>query len=397
MSTPLTHYAKRNSSSLKTIIYIFITFFIHSHLNALNHIETLISKGSGLNNFFLYEEALNYLNEAISLDPCSDEAYKERAFSYFELNRIDLALDDYYHVKKKKPSYKKHNTFSFSPILNYSLTSYSSNSKNATFRLDFAQGLLQGSLIGGREGTVEFISSVRGGLTFLWSLACSPVDVPVELIEALYQFGELIADGNISYLLEAVVPEIFECKRYWHSWSNYTKGQKLGFIVGKYSVLVFYEITSFKGGAVLYNRLKRANIMAILERYSVTRSARILEESAHHAHRSAATLRKVFAGSIIPHNPNVLPHIFTKKHRWDKFISITGDHRKDFEKLTEFLESHDILRCPRELSYDYGGILTYKYTKEIGGDKIVALFEVNKDKIPLLRNAWVEVGAPFAP
>jgi hypothetical protein len=99
----------------------------------------------------------------------------------------------------------------------------------------------------------------------------------------------------------------------------------------------------------------------------------------------------------VPHNPNVLPHIFTKKHRWDKFIKLTGNPEKDFEKLAMFLEDQKILQCPRRLDFERGSILTYKYTKEIGGDKIVALFEINKENISLLRNAWVEVGIPYAP
>lgn len=367
----------------KFIVFIFL---LSSNLYALNEVEQLISKGSGFNNFFLYEDALTFLNEAIRLDSCAEEAYKERALSYFELNRIELALEDYYKVSKNKPPYKKV-AYQFLSNSKCSTSVCSFLPKNASFSLDFAQGLLLGSSLGGKEGTVGFISSLRGGLTFLWAFACSPFDVSKELIEALYEIGELIADGRISYLLEAVVPEIIECKNYWHSWSDYTKGQKLGFLIGKYSILVFYEITSFKGGAYFYNKIKRANILAILERYSVTRSTCLLEKSAEHVKKSTVILNKVAAGSIIPHNPNVLPHIFTKKHLWDKFIQLTGNHQKDFENLVKFLENQNILRCYREISYDYGGIITYKYIKEMGGDRIVALFEINKRNIPLLRNA----------
>jgi len=135
--------------------------------------------------------------------------------------------------------------------------------------------------------------------------------------------------------------------------------------------------------------------MAILERYSITKSPRIIEESAKHAKKSGAILKKAASGSIIPHNPNVLPHIFTKKHRWDKFITLTGDHQKDFEKLATFLEKHRILQCTRRIDYSYKAVITYKYTKVIGSETIVALFEITKDGIPLLRNAWVEVKIPY--
>ena len=136
--------------------------------------------------------------------------------------------------------------------------------------------------------------------------------------------------------------------------------------------------------------------MAILGRYSVMRSAHILEASAKHAQKSTLILKKAAAGSIVPHNPNVLSHVFTKKHRWDKFIKLTGNHEKDFEKLALFLEEQGILHCEREIDWAYKGVTTYKYTKEIGKDKIVALFEINKENLPLLKNAWVDIGAPYA-
>ncbi|MCK5604979.1 hypothetical protein KAR91_24025 [Candidatus Pacearchaeota archaeon] len=78
-----------------------------------------------------------------------------------------------------------------------------------------------------------------------------------------------------------------------------------------------------------------------------------------------------------------------------KFIKLTGNHEKDFEKLALFLEEQKILHYPRKLNYERGGVITYKYTKDMGREKIVALFEINKEDLPLLRNAWVEVNPPY--
>ena len=356
----------------------------------MSDVEKLISEGSGHNNFFLYEDAIKILDEAIKQAPYEKEAYKERAFSHFELNRMDLALEDYRRAIEPKPPYRRRN-------LNCSLAIHPAILGNATSSLDFAKGLLYGTMLGGKEGTIEFVSSVRGGLTFLWSFACSPIDVSKELIEALYEIGEFLASGRVYVLLQEALPELFECGECWDTWSEYTKGQKLGYIIGKYSILAFYYVTIPKGGAYFYSKLKRANIMAILERYSVTKSAHILEESAKHAKKSTLVLKKAAAGSIVAHNPNVLPHVFTKKHCWDKFIKLTGDHQKDFEKLVVFLEDQKILQYPRKLDYARNSVITYKYTKQIGRDKIVALFEINKQNLPLLKNAWVEVGIPHAP
>ncbi|MDN3506607.1 MAG: tetratricopeptide repeat protein [Simkaniaceae bacterium] len=373
---------------MRLLPILFLILF--SPMYAVSEVDQLISEASAHNTYFLYKDAVQFLDEAIKLNPYEKEAYKERALSYFELNRIDLALEDYKRAIDPSPPYKRR-------IRNCSLAIHPATLGEVPPSLDFANGLLYGTLLGGREGSIQFVSSVRGGLTFLWSFACSPIDVSKELIEALHDIGEFLASGRVDVLLQEALPELFECREYWHSWSEYTKGQKLGFIIGKYSILAFYYLATADFGIHFYNNLRRANIMAILGRYSVTRSTHILEASAKHAKKSTSILKKATGGSIIPHNPNVLPHIFTKKHRWDKFIKLSGNLEKDFDSLVLFLERQGILQCEREIDWAHKSVTTYKYTKEIGRDKITAIFEINKENLPLLRNAWVEIGAPYVP
>lgn len=362
-----------------------LVLFFSSQLFSMSDVEILISEGSGHNNYFLYDKAVEILNKAIKLDPHAREAYKERAFSYFELNQLGLALKDYRLAIDPHPPYKRFTQTRFgrtSPLI----------IGDSQPNLDFAKGLLYGSMLGGREGSIEFVSSVRGGLTFLWSFACSPIDVSKELIEALRALGEFLASGKAHAFVRDALPEFFECQQYWDTWSEYTKGKKLGFIIGKYSILAFAYVTTPRGCAYLYSNLKRANIMAILGRYSATKNVGILEASARHAQKSRTVLKKASSGSIVAHNPNVLPHIFTKKHCWDKFIELTGDHKKDFKKLVIFLEEQQILYCERELVGSFNSVKSYTYTKQVGRDKIVAIFDINDEKMPLLKNAWVEIG-----
>lgn len=365
---------------------IFLGLFF-SQLQAMNDLDQLMSNASGYNSYFLYNDAIRCLDEVIRRNPYETEAYKEKAFSYFELDRLDLALKDYkqvIHLKSNQGNFR-----------NSSLPVYSTTPANTGPSLEFATGLLYGTMQGGKEGTIEFVSSIRGGLTFLWAFACSPIDVSKELIDALYDIGEFIASGRVDLLLEEALPEFVECRNHWNTWPEKIKGQKLGFIIGKYSILAFYYLATNNVGIHFYNKLKRANIVAILERYSITKSKHILEASAKHAQKSTLILKKAAAGAILPHNPNVLPHVFTKKHRWDKFIKLTGNHEKDFQNLASFLESQKILQCERKLNWSHESVTTYKYVKQIGRDKIVAIFDINKDNLPLLRNAWVEIGAPY--
>jgi len=132
------------------LLFIFC-FLLSSQLYSANEVERLISEGSAHNNFFLYDDALIFLNEAISRNPSSKSAYEERALSYFELNRIDLALKDFEHAVKLKPPINR-------PFRNISTLNL--GFENPTYSFDFARGLLNGALSGSSEGTIEFISSV---------------------------------------------------------------------------------------------------------------------------------------------------------------------------------------------------------------------------------------------
>ncbi len=168
----------------KRHLVCFILCLCFFRLNA-NEVSELISEGSACNNFFLYEDALKYLGEAIKIDPSEKEAYKERALSYFELDRIDLALEDYHRIVNPKPPYRI-------PPTSCSISGFSSWFDSKSSSLDFARGLLHGTLMGGKEETIEFVSSIRGGFSFLWAFVCSPVDVSKELIDAVYAMGEFL-------------------------------------------------------------------------------------------------------------------------------------------------------------------------------------------------------------
>lgn len=384
---------KMKTATLSKSIFLFSIIFVFAktiltQLYARDTAHELIIEGSACNNYFLYEDAIKYLNEAIKIQSSEKEAYRERAFSYFELNKIDLALKDYYHVLYLSSPSKTR-------CINYSI-SESCLINNNLSSLDFARGLLYGTLLGGKEETIEFIASIRGGLSFLWAFACSPIDVSKELIDSLYAMGEFLAHAKIYKLLENALPELRECREYWDTWSDYMKGQKMGFIIGKYSIAAFYYVTAWKGTSY-YNRLRRANIMTTLERCSVSKGTRILEESAKRASKNTLRLKKAFNGTVIPHNPNVVPHVMQKKHRWDKHIRLSGNRSEDFKKVVAFLEEIEILKCERQLDFAFENIKIYFYRKKMEKDTIVAMFDVNKKGMPLLKNAWVEPNPPFTP
>lgn len=170
----------------------------------------------------------------------------------------------------------------------------------------------------------------------------------------------------------------------------------MGYIIGKYGISVFLYLGVSKG-LTLFNDLKRANMMATLERYSLTKSAKILKESEKCVQKNIYVLKKIQQGHIIPHNANVASHVLQKKHDWHKVVKLTGNKDSDFRIVSEFLKQEQILFCERKLDWSYESLKTYCYKKEIGNNTIVAVFEINAKNEPFLRNAWIEVTPPYGP
>jgi len=200
-------------------LLLFLFLLSLSNLQA-RPVWELISNGAGCNTFFVPEDALPWLNEAISKDPLAKEAYKERVFSFFELGSIDLALKEYEKALGNN---------SLCKIRNCQNTVFRGGSRflNDPSSLDFVTGLIQGTLIGAKEETEDFAYSIRGGLSFLWAFVCAPGDVSKEIIESVYAIGEFIAYASIYELLQVALPELMECREYWDSWTEVMKGKKL--------------------------------------------------------------------------------------------------------------------------------------------------------------------------
>jgi len=172
------------------------------------------------------------------------------------------------------------------------------------------------------------------------------------------------------------------------------EGKKIGYIIGKYGISAFYCITVIRGVS-LYSQLRRANMMQILECCSLKKGARILEESSRYASRSSRVLKKPFKYSVVPHNPNVAPHVLLKKHNWEKILPLTGKSDKDFKMVVRFLEEIEILRAKPTTKFSTEIIQTLVCEKDFGNYMIVAEFDMKKLSLPFLKDAWVKPKVPY--
>lgn len=103
-------------------------------------------------------------------------------------------------------------------------------------KTDFAKGLIKGTVIGcgitAKDMIPSMLSCCRGILLGLWAFASSPSDVSQEMIDAAYAIGEYIGSHNAIKCLECVVPELRDISLTWYEIDDYSKGKKIGFIIG---------------------------------------------------------------------------------------------------------------------------------------------------------------------
>lgn len=353
--------------------------------------DVFLSQGTFLNDLNLYSEATELLTQSIQLNPSNRIAYVERAIAYFETNQLPLALEDFEAAKK----------LSFTPpfrpeCCNMMLIAAIYVPEN---KMEFSTGLVSGTLSGAKISAVEFIPSffscLRGISSGLWAFTCSPVEVSKEMLSTAYAIGEFISNNSAEECIQCVVPELRDLSLSWHKINDYSKGQKIGFIIGKYGVDIFAPY-GFLKGANKFRALKRANAMYTLENCAASqvKYVKILEESVKKAfRREKLIVEATKKGTILIKSSNAQYHIMQKKHAWDKVVKLSGNIEEDFKKVILLLEENSILseECfLRARTFAEGKIIRSDYQKIINGHKVEVTFEtyVETNQI-FLQDAWV--------
>lgn len=354
--------------------------------------EVLLEHGTVLNDLLLYKEAINVLTGAIRLNPSNRNAYIERATAYFETNQLPLALKDYEQAKKLTivPPFKpgSQRTMMMAAI-------YIPESKT-----EFSKGLVFGTVEGAKVSAKEFFPSVlsccRGILNGLWAFALSPVEVSQEMLNTAYAIGEFIASHSTSECLECVVPELRDLSLTWEKINDYLRGQKIGYIIGKYGVDIFAPVGAIKGANKIRN-LKRANTMCTLEgcTASQAKQAKILEESAKlAAQRELIINQATKSNKILVRTKNVCPHVMQDHHHWEKVIKLTGNKEEDFKVVLKLIEDNKIVQKANikdTFIHRDVPISVIEYGMDVNGHEVRVFMEhyIEKGEI-FLKNAYVQ-------
>lgn len=352
--------------------------------------DIFLEQGTLFNDLLLYKEAIKVLSQAIQLNPSNRDAYIERAMAYFETNQLPLALKDYEAAKKLTiaPPFKpgSHKAMMMRAVV------YIPENKT-----EFSKGLVSGTVDGAKVSAVEFIPSIfsccRGILNGLWAFVCSPIEISQEMVNTAYAIGEFISSHSTEECFQCVVPELKELSLSWDKLNDHSRGQKIGFIIGKYGVDIFAPAGALKGVSKV-RALKRANTMCTLESCAASQAkqAKILEESIKRATlRESVINESVKKGKILVKNSNSQVHIMQPKHAWDKLVKISGNIEEDCKKVVKLLEDNRIsLEKYRKNTTIRPEFTRYDHQMQINGFEVKAVFNKNPETGEIfLNDAWV--------
>ncbi|MGA8164677.1 MAG: tetratricopeptide repeat protein [Waddliaceae bacterium] len=382
-------------------------------------------KGELLNEAFLYSEAIELLTKSIQLNPKNPQAYLTRAYTYFELNQIDQAIEDYEESLKWKCSnglfLQSLGWYDQSAHLDQALQGDEKTTKGKFYSRSFSQ--VPGwsdpggySVIGGggivyefgvgvaegvKEGLSEFVPNTLGSLSGmahgLWAFSREPQKTGKDFVESVHNFVNLLRSQSYLENISLLVPELEELVLNWDRLLESQRMRKIGFIIGKYGLDVLIPYASLKT-LKHFREIKKANTMLTLQQCveSQTKRATILENSAKFASSRQAVFAAVKRGKIVAQNSNVILHVMQNKHAWNRLIKVTGNKSKDFQKVVRLLEKNKILtRGTRERlrTYFYGDkeVGIYRYSIEIDEQLVDARFvEYVNGEEKFLSNAWVK-------
>lgn len=370
----------------------------------LSKYEMLLSLGTALNESYLYWDAIATLNQAIGLDKSRKEAYVERAYAYFELGQVNEALKDLSKVKSLNKKQKKN--------LRLELLEedecYEELFAAATWDIDedlrvlYPKGLSDNYLVGfcvglqrgAVEGLIDYIpntlSCCSGILHGIWSFSKNPKEASKKVFEICHALTEQIRKNSLRENLELVVPELKELCEGWDSFNYYDRGDRIGYIIGRYGIEIFAPLITIKT-AKYFLALKRANTVATLNACaSKVDSVAVLEKSAQHAKLRQALWESAKKGRVIAQDGNKIPHVMQKKHAWDRLINLTGNQVEDFSKVIALLEENNILKNVKTAETTTKGLKIIRCEMVIQENIVEAHFVEYSTKEIFLTNAYVK-------
>ncbi|MCF7806703.1 MAG: hypothetical protein K9M07_05015 [Simkaniaceae bacterium] len=207
----------------------------------------------------LFNEAIHSLSKAIDIDPKKKETYLFRAIAYFEQGNFEKSLDDYLSSNGSLKYIDPGNKKSF----------------------DFAKGLITGAQGGGKDAIVELApsiySSAKGLAHGLWSFACDPIHVSQDFVDSCQKIIQYLSQEGVLNTLQIVVPEMKELVERWPNLSQEARGEKMGYIIGKYGTDSL-ACLGVMNGAKYFKNLSRANRVLTIDAIKDAKKAKRIKK-----------------------------------------------------------------------------------------------------------------------
>lgn len=214
-----------------------------------------------------YDQAIDNFGKAIEINPNNHEIYLDKAYAYLESGNFEKSLSDYKTYNEQES--KKTGTFS-----------------NC---IDFTMG----AAIGLPKGAVE---SGKELATFAGNLASHPVNTSREMMKAISTLVELAHSQEWDILKQALAPEICELVDNWDVLPPKERGEKTGYLVGKYGADILIPGAATK---IISQGIKGAKELALVAKSLENTEKVVLLESLETGGKSSPVTETFYANRII--------------------------------------------------------------------------------------------------
>jgi len=252
-----------------------------------------------------YDQAIDSFGKALEVNPNNNNIYLDRAFAYLETGEFDRSLNDYNIYNQKNIKSEK------SAILGDCV--------------DFSIGATTGITKGAVESGKQLLSFAGTAITH-------PIDTSYGIYEAFSTLAKLAHSQEWKALSESLTPEVCELVNKWETLSPKERGERSGYIVGKYGADILIPGTAakaisqgVKGAkelAVIANKLQNTEKVIVLEALAetgnsteiftdVVYSSRIIKDIPH----SSEILNNIKAASFIKTQNDIL-NIIKPNGKW---------------------------------------------------------------------------------
>jgi hypothetical protein len=111
-----------------------------------------------------------------------------------------------------------------------------------------------------------------------WTGLCSPIEVPQNIYHFISDIIEYLSTQDLSQMSKDMAPELYELIKNWKQYEHYVRGERVGYIGGKYGLEIFATAGSMKAFEA-FRKLKRANAACTLRAASTPAGRAAIEQS----------------------------------------------------------------------------------------------------------------------